>query len=201
METPSSPTTLIKAAISESTSINELLIQTFVPQIIELSNLVLKTFLQSGTVFFIGNGGSASEAQHIATEFMVRIKHERLALPAVALTADTSVLTATGNDYSFERIFSRQIEALAKTNDLLVALSTSGSSLNVINAIKQACSQGVPTVGFTGNRHGVMVSLADYSFEVPSDNTQRIQEVHLLIWHIICELVDEAINMGKQTIV
>ncbi len=196
-----SSTNLIKSSISESTSINEILIQKFVPQIIELSNLVLRTFLQSGRVFFIGNGGSAAEAQHIATEFIVRIKHERRALPAIALTSDTSVLTATGNDFSFESIFSRQIEALAEKRDLLVALSTSGSSLNVINAIKQASLQGVPTIGFTGNRNGVIVSMVDYPFEVPSDNTQRIQEVHLLIWHIICELVDDAISTEKKTIV
>ena len=201
METPTSPTTLIKAAIYDSSRINEILVETFVPQILDLSNLVLKTFLQSGRVFFIGNGGSAAEAQHIATEFIVRIKHERRALPAIALTADTSVLTATGNDFSFESIFSRQIEALAEKRDLLVALSTSGSSVNVINAIKQASLQGVSTVGFTGNRNGEIVSLADYSFKVPSANTQRIQEVHLLIWHIICELVDDAISSEKTTIV
>lgn len=201
METPTSPTNFIKSAISESASINEILIQKFVPQIIELSNLVLETFLRSGRLFFIGNGGSAAEAQHIATEFIVRIKHERRALPAIALTADTSVLTAIGNDFSFESIFSRQIEALAEKRDLLVTLSTSGSSMNVINAIKQASLQGVSTVGFTGNRNGAIVSLVDYPFEVPSANTQRIQEVHLLIWHIICELVDDAINSGKTTIV
>ena len=186
----SEPQLLIENAIEEAIALHQRLLSDFVPRVRELADLVLRTFENGGRLFFMGNGGSAAEAQHIATEFIVRFKHERRALPVLALTADTSVLTAIGNDLDFDQIFARQVEALVAPGDMVVALSTSGVSPNVLEAVRMARKIGATTVGFTGNRKGPLADLVDVPVEVPSGDTQRIQEVHLLLWHIVCELVD-----------
>jgi D-sedoheptulose 7-phosphate isomerase len=146
-------------------------------------------------IFFCGNGGSAADSQHLAAELVVRLRSgiERRAIAALALTVDTSVLTAGGNDYGFDNVFARQIEAFGQPGDVLVAISTSGTSPNVVRAVEQAATQGVITVGLLGGNGGTLRSLCDYSVVVPSSVTARIQESHILIGHIWCEMIEEAV--------
>ncbi len=148
--------------------------------------------LKSGhKVLFFGNGGSASDSQHLAAELVGRYEKERRGLPAIALSTDTSILTAVGNDYGFERIFERQIEALGSSGDVAYAISTSGNSKNVLSAVTKAKSIGIKTIGLSGRSGGQLNSMVDLSIVVPSDKTARIQESHIMIGHIICERVDE----------
>ncbi len=146
-------------------------------------------------IFFCGNGGSAADSQHLAAELVVRLRSgiERRAIAALALTVDTSVLTAGGNDYGFDNVFARQIEAFGQPGDVLVAITTSGTSPNVVRAVEQAATQGVITVGLLGGNGGTLRSLCDYSVVVPSSVTARIQESHILIGHIWCEMIEEAV--------
>lgn len=145
-----------------------------------------------GKLLFAGNGGSAADAQHMAGEFVSRFMVDRPGLAAVALTTDTSILTAIGNDYGYEKLFERQVQALGRRGDVLVAYSTSGSSPNILRALEAARSAGVVTVGFTGNRGGPMVALSDIVLAVPSAETPRIQEGHLVLGHVLCGLVERA---------
>jgi D-sedoheptulose 7-phosphate isomerase len=138
-----------------------------------------------------GNGGSAADAQHLAAELVGRYQHERRALPALALTANTSTLTAIGNDYSYERVFARQLEALGSPGDVAVGISTSGKSPNVLSAMRTAKEIPVTTVGMTGMQGGDLAGLADYCICVPSEQTPRIQEGHILIGHILCEVIEQ----------
>jgi D-sedoheptulose 7-phosphate isomerase len=150
--------------------------------------------LRSGrTLFFFGNGGSAADAQHLAAEFVNRFVSDRRALAALALTTDTSVLTSIGNDSDFSRIFARQIEALGRPGDVAVGLSTSGRSPNVIEGMRAARSAGLLTVGFTGSGGGPLRDLCRHLIAVPSGTTARIQEVHILVGHVLCQLVDDAL--------
>ena len=154
------------------------------------ASMVRETVRRGGTLFFCGNGGSAADAQHLATEYVVRYLRERRAAAAVALTTDTSLLTAVGNDLGFDRIFARQIEALARPGDLLVIHSTSGRSPNVLRAAEAARAKGVPVLAFSARDGGPLRALADHSVVVPTDRTDRAQELHLCIEHAICELVE-----------
>ncbi len=154
------------------------------------ARIVISTLENGGKVLICGNGGSAADAQHLATEFSGRYEKERRALPAVALTTDTSALTAIGNDYGFERVFSRQVEALARPGDCLVAISTSGNSPNVIAAVMAAREIGCTVVGLTGEIGKKLASLSDECVMVPSKRTARIQEMHITIAHIWCEYID-----------
>jgi len=144
-----------------------------------------------GTLFFCGNGGSAADAQHLATEYVVRYSTSRRALAAIALTTDSSILTAAGNDFGFERVFSRQVEALCGPGDLLVLHSASGRSANLLNAARAAKAKGVATVGFLGRGGGELAALVDHAVVVPSDLTSEIQVMHLALEHLIVELVEE----------
>lgn len=144
-----------------------------------------------GTLFFAGNGGSAADAQHIAAEYVVRYQTTRPGLSALALTTDTSVLTACANDLGFDEVFARQVESLVRPGDLLVLHSTSGESPNVIRAAQSARARGVPVVAFLGKGGGQLKALADVALVVPADETARIQELHLAIEHIICDIVEE----------
>ena len=164
------------------------------PQIDECAQIILETVSNGGKVLICGNGGSAADAQHIAAEFVGRYETERRALPAIALTTDTSALTALANDYSFERIFARQVEALAKPGDCLIAISTSGNSPNVIAAVMTARNLGCRIVGMTGSKGKKLASLSDACLMVPSERTARIQEGHITVAHIWCELVDQAVS-------
>jgi D-sedoheptulose 7-phosphate isomerase len=143
-----------------------------------------------GKVLFAGNGGSAADAQHLAGEFVSRFNFDRPGLAGIALTTDTSVLTAIGNDYGYEHVFRRQVQALARRGDVLLGLSTSGNSPNVVAALSEARALGVVTVGFTGNRNGRMDSLCDHLVRVPSALTPRIQEGHIAIGHTLCGVVE-----------
>ncbi len=144
-----------------------------------------------GKILFCGNGGSAADAQHLAAELAGRLRLERRALPAVALTVNASTLTAVANDYGYEAVFARQVEALGKPGDVLIGISTSGSSPNVVAALKTAKLSGLVTVGFLGLKGGAMEEFCDHSLRAPSEDTQRIQEIHIAVGHAICEIVEE----------
>jgi D-sedoheptulose 7-phosphate isomerase len=159
-------------------------------EIAEAVALVRSVLAGGGTLFFCGNGGSAADAQHIATEYVVRYMRNRRALPAIALTTDTSLLTAAGNDLGFDQVFSRQVEALVDARDLLVIHSTSGSSPNVIRAAEAAKEKGAKVLVLSARDGGALRLLADLSIIVPTDRTDRAQEIHLAIQHIICELAE-----------
>jgi D-sedoheptulose 7-phosphate isomerase len=159
-------------------------------QIVEAATLVRDVLAHGGTLYFCGNGGSAADAQHIATEYVVRYMKNRRAMPAIALTTDTSLLTAAGNDLGFEHIFSRQVEALVRAGDLLVVHSTSGTSPNVINAAEAARKQGARVLVLTARDGGTLRALADVAIVIPTDRTDRAQELHLAIQHVICEMVE-----------
>ncbi len=154
------------------------------------ARLISDTFASGGKVLLCGNGGSAADAQHIAAEFVGRYETERIALPAIALTTDTSALTALANDYDFERIFARQVEALGREGDCLIAISTSGNSPNVLSAVMSARSRKMKVIGFTGADGKRLAGLSDVAIMVPSTRTARIQEGHITAAHIICELID-----------
>jgi len=154
------------------------------------AKLISDTFASGGKVLICGNGGSAADAQHIAAEFVGRYETERIALPAIALTTDTSALTALANDYDFERIFARQVEALGRQGDCLIAISTSGNSPNVLSAVMSARSRKMKVIGFTGANGKRLAGLSDVVIMVPSTRTARIQEGHITAAHIICELID-----------
>jgi D-sedoheptulose 7-phosphate isomerase len=156
----------------------------------DCAEVILKTFKAGNKVLLCGNGGSAADAQHIAAEFVGRYEAERQALPAIALTTDTSALTALANDYDFERIFARQVDALAADGDCLIAISTSGNSPNVIAAVMTARKKGCKIIGMTGAKGKKLASLSDKCFMAPSERTARIQEAHITVAHIWCEMVD-----------
>lgn len=149
-----------------------------------------------GKVLLAGNGGSAADAQHIAGEFVSRFAFDRPGLPAIALTTDTSVLTAIGNDYGYERVFERQVQALGMRGDVFFGITTSGRSPNVVRALEQARAKGLVTVGMTGNRGGPLHDLCDHVLAVPSPDTPRIQEGHIVLAHTVCLLVEERIFKG-----
>ena len=163
--------------------------------IARLADRFAETLRRGGTLFFAGNGGSAADAQHIAAEYVVRYGHHRKALPALALTTDTSLLTACGNDLGFPEVFARQVEALAQPGDLLVLHSTSGESPNVLRAAQAAKAKGVAVVALLGKGGGPLRELADEGLVIPSDETARIQELHLAIEHIICDMVERELGL------
>ncbi len=150
-------------------------------------------FNQGGKILLAGNGGSAADAQHIAGEFVSRFAFDRPGLPAIALTTDSSILTAIGNDYGYEKVFARQLQALGKKGDIFIGYSTSGKSPNILRAFEEAKRHGLVCIGLTGNLGGPMVQLCDYILEVPSGDTPKIQEGHLVMGHILCGLVENAI--------
>ncbi len=157
----------------------------------EIIDVITECFKSGGKLFLCGNGGSAADSQHLATEFVGRFFLERKALDADALNVNTSTLTAVANDYSFDKVFSRQVEAKGKEGDVLLAISTSGNAKNVVEAIKVAKSIGIKTIGFTGNNMDSLICrMSDYCVSIPSNSTPRIQESHILIGHIICEIVE-----------
>jgi D-sedoheptulose 7-phosphate isomerase len=160
------------------------------PQVARIAASYVEVLRGGGTLFFCGNGGSAADAQHMATEYVVRYMRNRPAYPAVALTTDTSLLTATGNDLGFDFIFSRQVEALVKPGDLLIIHSTSGNSPNVLHAARAAKAKGVRTLGFAAKDGGALTKEADHMVIVPTERTDRAQEIHLCIEHLICEIVE-----------
>lgn len=151
-----------------------------------------------GKILLAGNGGSAADAQHIAGEFVSRFAFDRPGLPAIALTTDTSILTAIGNDYGYERLFARQIQALGNKGDVFVGYTTSGKSPNILLAFEEARKRGLVCVGLTGNRGGAMLELCDYVLEVPSADTPRIQEAHAILGHIMCGIVEDVMFRARM---
>ena len=156
------------------------------------AKLCINSLQNGGKILIFGNGGSAADAQHIAAELVGRYKVERKGLPAIALTTDTSALTSIGNDYGYDRVFDRQVEALANKDDVVIGISTGGSSRNVINGLQTAKELGCKLIGFSGRDGGEMNDLCDINLVVPAEDTPRIQEMHIVIGHTICHLIDQA---------
>lgn len=181
---------LEKSHLVLSTILTDMLLKQTIEDVIQCCVTSLRA---GGKILLAGNGGSAADAQHIAGELVSRFAFDRPGLSAIALTTDTSILTAIGNDYGYESLFSRQIEAIGRSGDILIAYSTSGTSFNIIQALKTANTIGMISIGFTGNRNGAMNSYCQHLLEVPSAETPKIQECHLIIGHIICGAIERAI--------
>jgi D-sedoheptulose 7-phosphate isomerase len=191
--TPDIPRDAITAGLRDLAELALRTIDELGPDIERAAAMIRDTVARGGTLFFCGNGGSAADAQHLATEYVVRYMRDRRALPAVALTTDTSLLTAVGNDLGFDAIFSRQVEALCRPGDLLVIHSTSGQSPNVLRAAEAARGKGVPVLAFSARDGGPLRALADHSVIVPTARTDRAQEIHLCVEHMICDLVEQTV--------
>jgi len=185
-------TQAIKDIINASIDVKQQLLADdyLVNQIAIVTEVITKAFQNGNAVYFAGNGGSAADAQHLAAEFSGRFYKDRKALPSDALHCNTSYLTAVANDYSYDVIYARLLEGIAKKGDVLVGISTSGNSGNIVKAFEMAKTIGVTTIGFTGQKGGKMKDLGDFLINVPSNTTPRIQESHILVGHIICELVE-----------
>lgn len=181
----------IKRLIRENIAVKEGLLKGQIANIGLAATAIVKSIRNGGKVVIFGNGGSAADSQHIAAELVGRFKKERKAIAAIALTTDTSIITALANDYGYNTVFSRQVEALGRKGDVAIAISTSGKSKNIIDAVKAAKRTGITTIALTGSSGGDLKKECDISVLVPSDDTPRIQESHCLIGHIICELVEE----------
>jgi len=176
--------------VQDSCEVTRKLMPAFLTQLCSLAERTAQALLNGRCVFFCGNGGSAADAQHLAAEFVGRFRLERSPLPSVALTTNSSLLTAIANDYGYEQVFSRQIQAFAKPDDILFGISTSGNSPNVVRAMEEARILGAYTVGLTGRSGGKLREHADLLLNVPSDHPPRIQESHILLGHIYCDLVE-----------
>ncbi|WP_373068459.1 SIS domain-containing protein [Gemmatimonas sp.] len=191
--TPDASVAPLLAALSELAETAERVARDLAPEIERALEMVRTAVNQGGTLLFCGNGGSAADAQHIATEYVVRYMRNRRAYPAIALTTDTSLLTAAGNDFGFDHIFSRQIQALGKRGDLLIIHSTSGNSPNVLRAAEAAKEKGIPVLALTKRDGGALRLVADHTIVVPTDRTDRAQEIHLCIQHAICDAIEQAL--------
>jgi D-sedoheptulose 7-phosphate isomerase len=183
---------LILEAIDQHRAVADEVFTKLPPLIARAGEMAVETLRNGGKILLCGNGGSAADAQHIAAELTGRFLKERRGLPAVALTTDTSALTAIANDYGYERVFERQVEALATEGDLFVGISTSGNSPNVLRALERAKALGCRTLGLSGRDGGAMNELCDLNIVIPSDVTARIQEMHILVGHLICQIVDDS---------
>jgi D-sedoheptulose 7-phosphate isomerase len=185
----------ISSIINESIKVKQTLLRDdkLIAQIDTVVKVITTAFQNGNSVYFAGNGGSAADAQHLAAEFSGRFYKDRKALPSEALHCNTSYLTAVANDYSYEVIYARLIEGITKPGDVLVGISTSGNSGNIVKAFEMAKTKQVVTIGFTGDKGGKMKEISDYLINVPSNDTPRIQESHILVGHIICELVESNI--------
>jgi D-sedoheptulose 7-phosphate isomerase len=188
----------VKQFLKASGDLKHRVAETLSEEILEAAQTVRDRLASGGKLLLMGNGGSAADSQHIAAELVGRFKKERAAIPAIALTVDSSSLTALGNDYGFETIFSRQIEALATAKDAVIGISTSGNSQNVIRALNLARNMGAATIGLVGHGGGNMKDCVDICIIVPSDDTARIQEVHITIGHIICEIIEQDLTHEKK---
>ncbi len=183
----------IRRQLTESARVKQAFSDALVARIAEFAQRSAAAIRRGGKLVFFGNGGSAADAQHLAAELVVRLRTERPSLPALALTTNTSVLTAAGNDYGFERIFSRQVESLVGPQDIVVALSTSGTSPNIVKAIETGRTRGAFLVALTGETGGSLAGRVDILLDVPSRDPQRIQEAHITIGHIVCSLIEHLV--------
>jgi len=187
---------LARRRIQESIAVHQLLLDSaaYLETVAQVAAAIARALANGGKVMFFGNGGSAADAQHLAAELTGRYLKERPSFAGMTLTANTSSLTAIGNDYSFDDVFARQLQGLGAAGDVAVGISTSGNSRNVLNALRAAQAKGIVTVGLTGSGGGALASAADYCLCVPSADTPRVQEGHILTGHIICELVENALT-------
>jgi D-sedoheptulose 7-phosphate isomerase len=189
----------VVAALAEGAELRMKIGRETGPTIVKAAVLIASCLQSGNKLLLFGNGGSAADAQHLAAEFVGRFVMERAGLPAIALTTDSSILTAVGNDFGFEQIFSRQIEALGHPNDVAIGISTSGNSANVLAGLKQASKQNLKTIGLAGKDGGAVAKCVDLPITVACANTARVQECHLTIGHILCELVEtELFNNGRE---
>jgi len=184
----------ITERLEESAQVKKVMAKSMVSGIERMANFIITAYKAGGKVVLFGNGGSAADAQHIACELVGRFMLKRQAFPAIALNTDTSTLTAVANDCGYETVFSRQVEALVNEKDVVIGISTSGDSPNVLEAIKLAKAKGAKTIGLTGGSGGKLATAADLVLAVPSDSTPRIQEAHITIGHIVCELVEKELS-------
>jgi D-sedoheptulose 7-phosphate isomerase len=183
---------LIKKELTDSAYVKSLMAEETVSSIVDAVDLVIKALRRGGKILLFGNGGSAADAQHIACELIGKFKKVRSSQPAIALTTDTSVLTSVANDFGYEFIFSRQIEALANSEDVVIAISTSGNSPNVLEGVKAARDKGCKSIALTGRSGGKLAQIVDIPIRIPSNETARIQEAHITVGHIICAMVEKA---------
>ncbi len=181
----------ISKTLDESIKIKKDFFTKNADRIIEISRLIADAFNEGKKLLLFGNGGSATDASHIAAEFINRFKLERPGLPAIALNTDMAVITSIANDYDYSEVFARQIKSLGQQGDITIAISTSGASRNILKALDVSKKRGLISIGFTGLKGEKMVSKCNYSFVVPSTNTPRIQECHIMLGHIICDMVEE----------
>ena len=181
----------IKNQILESARIKNKMVQNGVVEVEKAAELLIDCVNDGGKIYWCGNGGSAADAQHLATELMGGMsEHDRMPIPSIALTTDSSFITAWSNDSDFDSVFSRQIQGLGKEGDVLIGISTSGNSQNIINAVKQAKYKKLKTITFTGSTGGKLDGIADVTIKVPSENTQRIQESHIMVGQILCSIIE-----------
>ena len=183
---------LVKRTLTETIALHERMRQADSSPVVDAAAAIISSLRRDGKLLVFGNGGSAADAQHVAAELVGRFMRERMALAAVALTTDTSVLTSLANDYAFDRVFARQIEALGREGDVALGISTSGASPNVVVALEAARARGLRTIALTGRDGGVVGRAADVHVNVPSESTARVQEVHRTLLHVMCDLVERA---------
>jgi len=191
---------IIQKRFKESAEVKNRFLKENLSRLLDVIKLISHCFEAGNKLFFFGNGGSAADAQHLAAEFVNRYIMDRPPLPAIALTTDTSILTSVSNDLSFNEVFAKQLKALGKEGDVAIGISTSGTSPNIIKAFEVAKEMGMKTIALTGNDGGSLVKIAEVSLIVPSASTPRIQEVHILIGHILCELVEHYLFLNNPAI-
>ena len=187
--------TIISSHIKEHKDVINSFDEEIIKKIDEVANILVDCLSEGKTIFWCGNGGSAGDSQHLAAELIGRYKHDRRPLRSIALTTDSSVITCISNDYSYERVFERQIEGLGSEGDALIGITTSGNSLNVINAIKKAKDIGVTTICLLGKDGGSANKIADHSIIINSDSTARIQEMHIMVGQIFCDLIEHGLSL------
>ena len=175
----------------ESAAVKQKFVNENIETIIEVSKVLAETFSNGGKLLLFGNGGSACDASHIAAEFVNRFKKERPAFPALALNTDMAILTSIANDYNYVNVFERQVKAFAQEGDIVIAISTSGNSPNIVKAVEAAKKKKIRTIAFTGEKGDKLAEKSDYVFAVPSSNTPRIQETHITLGHVLCQMVEE----------
>lgn len=188
---------IVRSQLRESGALKEKIAVELDKKIVEIADTLIQCFSKGGTVFLCGNGGSAADAQHIAGELSCRLRIERDGLSAISLTTNSSVMTALANDYSYDDVFSRQVKAFARKGDCLIGISTSGVSESVNQALRQARELGVTTIGLTGRDGGPLAQLVDIVLIVPNNDTQRIQEAHITIGHIVCDIIEQELFSKK----
>lgn len=185
----------IKNVIEEQiTNLESLKKNNYIDDLVEITNVIITSLKKGGKVLIAGNGGSAADSQHIAAELIGRFVKERKAIPAIALSTDSSILTCMGNDYGYDYIFSRQIEGLGNPNDIFIAISTSGNSKNIIKAVELAREKGLIIIGLLGKDGGILKKMCDYNITFPYKDTARVQEHHIMTYHLLCEFIESKMS-------